>query len=141
MTDMFMWRDLAIGAAGTLLVSWLALVAVLVLLRPSGSLLKESLRLLPDLIRLLRNLASDSSQPRGVRIRLALLMAYLAFPLDLIPDFIPVLGYADDAIIVLAVLRNTARHVGIETLRTHWPGTEDGFTALCRAAGLASIEP
>ena len=64
-------------------------------------------------------------------------LAHSAVPLDLIPDFILVLGYADDAIIVLAVLRSTARHVGIEPLRAHWPCTEDGFTALCRAAGLA----
>ena len=63
-------------------------------------------------------------------------MAYLAFPLDLIPDFIPVLGYADDAIIALAVLRSTARRIGIEPFRAHWPGTEDGFSALCHAAGL-----
>jgi uncharacterized membrane protein YkvA (DUF1232 family) len=131
------WHDLAIGVLGALLVSWLALVALLLVVRPSGSVLKESLRLLPDLILLLKNVATDSSQPRSVRVRLALLMAYLAFPLDLIPDFIPVLGYADDAIIVLAVLRSTARRVGIEPLRAHWPGTEDGFTALCRAAGLA----
>jgi len=131
------WHDLAIGFLGALLVGWLALVASLLLVRPSGSALKESLRLLPDLILLLKNVATDSSQPRSVRVRLALLMAYLAFPLDLVPDFIPVLGYADDAIIVLAVLRSTARDVGIEPLRAHWPGTEAGFTALCRAAGLA----
>jgi hypothetical protein len=55
------------------------------------------MRLLPDLLRLLRRLATDRALPRGVRIRLALLMAYLAIPIDVIPDFIPVLGYADDA--------------------------------------------
>src|SRR6478609_5582222 len=126
------------GVLGALLVSWLALVAVLLVVRPRGSVLKESLRLLPDLILLLKNVATDSSQPRGVRVRLALLMAYLAFPLDLIPDFIPVLGYADDAIIVLLVLRHTARHIGIAALRAHWPGTQDGFTALCRAVGLTT---
>lgn len=136
-----MWRDVAIGVAGALLLSWLTLVVVLLLARPRGSILKESLRLLPDLIRLLKNLATDSSQPRGVRIRLALLMAYLAFPIDLISDFIPVLGYADDAIIVLAVLRSTAQHIGNDELRTHWPGTEDGFTTLCRAVGLATTPP
>jgi uncharacterized membrane protein YkvA (DUF1232 family) len=50
-------------------------------------------------------LAADQSLPRRVRAGLALLLAYLAFPFDLVPDFIPVLGYADDAIIVAAVLR------------------------------------
>ena len=93
---------------------------------------QTSLRLLPDLILLLNSLATDSSQPRGVRVQLALLMAYLAFPLDLIPDFIPVLGYADDAIIALAVLRSTARRIGIEPFRAHWPGTEDLQRALPR---------
>jgi uncharacterized membrane protein YkvA (DUF1232 family) len=133
-----MWPDLVMVALGTLVLSWLALVAVLLRMRPSGSLLRESLRLLPDLIRLLKSLATDRGQPRGVRIRLALLLAYLACPLDLIPDFIPVLGYADDAIVVLAVLRSTVRRVGIQSLRAHWPGTEDGFTAVCRVAGLAT---
>jgi uncharacterized membrane protein YkvA (DUF1232 family) len=135
------WRELALGAAGALLISWLALVVMLVVVRPSGSLLKESLRLLPDLIRLLKNLTTDGSQPRGVRIRVALLLAYLASPIDLIPDFIPVLGYADDAILALAVLRSTARQVGTAGLRAHWPGTEDGFNTLCRAAGLPRDDP
>jgi hypothetical protein len=65
--------------------------------RPRGGLLREALRLLPDLLRLL---AADRSLPRSVRIRLALLLAYLAVPIDIVPDFIPILGYADDAIIV-----------------------------------------
>ncbi|SDZ17479.1 Protein of unknown function [Micromonospora pattaloongensis] len=51
---------------------------------------------------------------------------------DLIPDFIPGLGYADDAVIVTAVLRSTVRRAGLEAVRRHWPGTDDGFTALSR---------
>jgi uncharacterized membrane protein YkvA (DUF1232 family) len=57
-----------------------------------------------------------------------MLLAYLAIPLDLIPDFVPVLGYADDAIIVTAVLRSVVRRAGLHAVRTHWPGTDDGFT-------------
>jgi uncharacterized membrane protein YkvA (DUF1232 family) len=104
--------------------------------RPKGNLLTESLRLLPDLLRLLARLAKDRALPRGVRIRLGLLMAYLAVPIDLIPDFVPVLGYADDAIIVVAVLRSVVRLAGLGPLRAHWPGTADGFTALCALVGL-----
>ncbi len=129
-----MWRDLIIGLAGALLLAWLALVLALVIMRPKGNVLKESLRLLPDLIRLLTRLAKDPTLPRGVRIRLGLLMAYLALPIDLIPDFIPVLGYADDAIIVVAVLRSVVRLVGIAPLRSHWPGSADGFAALVAVA-------
>jgi uncharacterized membrane protein YkvA (DUF1232 family) len=133
-----MWKDVLISLAGALLVSWLALVVALLLIRPKGNVLRESLRILPDLIRLLKDLATDRTSPKTVRIRLGLLMAYLAFPIDLIPDFIPVLGYADDAIIVVAVLRSVVRRVGIDQVRAQWTGTDDGFNALCRAAGLAS---
>ncbi len=70
----------------------------LVIARPRGGLLREALRLLPDVLRLVRRLATDPTLPRGVRIRLGLLLAYLACPIDLIPDFIPVLGYADDGV-------------------------------------------
>ena len=52
------------------------------------------------------------------------------------PDFIPVLGYAGDAIIVAAVLRWMVRRAGVETVRRQWPGTDDGFAVLCRLAGL-----
>jgi uncharacterized membrane protein YkvA (DUF1232 family) len=131
-----MWRDLLIALAGALILTWLALIAALFIARPKGNLLRESLRILPDLVRLLKNLTTDSTLPRGVRIRLGMLMVYLALPIDLIPDFIPVLGYADDAIVVVAVLRSVVRRVGLEPLRGHWPGTPDGFTALCRLAGL-----
>lgn len=125
---------IAIGAA--VLAAWLALVIALVLTRPKGALLTEAIRLLPDLLRLLRRLATDTALPRGVRVRLALLMAYLALPIDLIPDFLPVVGYADDAIIVAFVLRSVVRRAGIEAVRAHWPGTESGFAALARLTGL-----
>jgi len=133
-----MWRDVLISLGGALVVSWLALIVALMVLRPKGNLLRESLRILPDLVRLLKNLTTDSTLPRGVRVRLGLLMAYLALPIDLIPDFIPVLGYADDAIVVVAVLRSVVRKVGLEPLRGQWTGTPDGFTALCRLAGLTT---
>ena len=135
MTGSFWW-DLLIGVAAALLLAWLALVAALVLIRPRGGLLREALRLLPDVLRLVRRLAADKTLPRGVRIRLGLLLAYLALPIDLIPDFIPVLGYADDAIIVTAVLRGVVRHAGLDAVRAHWPGTDDGFDALARLTGL-----
>ena len=130
------WWDLLISIAAALLLAWLALVIALALVRPRGSTLAEALRLLPDVLRLVRRLAADKAIPRGVRIRLALLLAYLAFPIDLIPDFIPVLGYADDAIIVTAVLRSVVRRAGIDAVRAHWPGTDDGFAAVARLTGL-----
>ncbi|GLW11217.1 hypothetical protein Misp01_63450 [Microtetraspora sp. NBRC 13810] len=130
------WWDLLIGLAVAVLLAWAALVAALALARPRGGLLREALRLLPDVLRLVRRLAADPELPRGVRVRLGLLLAYLALPIDLVPDFIPVLGYADDAIIVTAVLRGVVRRAGLGAVRRHWPGTDDGFAALCRLTGL-----
>jgi uncharacterized membrane protein YkvA (DUF1232 family) len=69
-------------------------------------------------------------------VRLWLLFAYLAMPFDLILDFIPVIGYADDAIIVAAVRRSVVRRAGADAVRRYWPGTPDGLAALWRAAGL-----
>src|SRR5215216_5698162 len=122
-----------LGLGGALLLAWLALIATLLVARPSGDLLQQALRLLPDLLRLLRRLAGDRSLPRGVRVRLWLLLAYLAIPIDVIP----VLGYADDAIIVTAVLRSVVRRAGLEALHRHWPGTDDGLAAVIRLCGLA----
>ncbi|MGW5361907.1 YkvA family protein [Actinopolymorpha pittospori] len=130
------WLEIVIGIVVAMLVCWLLLVTVLWTVKPSGHLLKEALRLLPDLVRLLRRLAADNTLPRGVRIRLGLLMVYLAIPIDLIPDFIPVLGYADDAIILTLVLRSVVRRAGLDAVHRHWPGTPDGFTALTRLTGL-----
>jgi uncharacterized membrane protein YkvA (DUF1232 family) len=130
------WWDLLIGIAAALLLTWLALVIALVVARPRGGLLREALRVLPDVLRLVRRLAADRSLPRGVRVRLWLLLLYLAMPIDLVPDFIPVLGYADDAIIVTAVLRGVVRRAGLDAVRAHWPGTENGFAVVVKLAGL-----
>jgi len=97
---------------------------------------RSALRLLPDIVRLVRRLAADPQLGTSVRIRLILLLAYLASPIDLVPDFIPVLGYADDALAVALVLRSVARRAGPEALRRHWPGTLDGLAVLERFSGI-----
>jgi uncharacterized membrane protein YkvA (DUF1232 family) len=123
---------IAIGIALALILAWMALFVTLLVARPSQNLLPESLRLLPDLVRLVTRLAKDDSLPRGVRIRLALLLTYLACPIDLVPDFVPVLGYADDIIIVLWTLRSVIRNVGEGPLRKHWPGAAAGLDAIVK---------
>ncbi|QGK68957.1 DUF1232 domain-containing protein [Allosaccharopolyspora coralli] len=130
------WVDAVIGVVGGIVLMWFVLVVALLMLRPQRESVQEALRLLPDLVRLLRRLAADSALPRGVRVRLALLLGYLALPVDLIPDFVPVLGCADDAIVVAVVLRSVVRRAGLDAVRAHWPGTEDGFAAVCRITGL-----
>jgi uncharacterized membrane protein YkvA (DUF1232 family) len=129
----------AAGLLGGLLLLWLVLVAVLwraARANPDQASVREALRLLPDLVRLLRRLAADPTLPRGVRVRLGLLLAYLLMPFDLIPDFIPVIGYADDAVIVALALRSVTRHAGPAALDRHWTGTPAGLAVLRRLAGL-----
>ena len=131
------WGDALLSLGIALLAAWAVLLVVLAVARPRGGLMQEALRILPDVLRLIHRLAGDRSLPHGVRVRLALLLAYLALPIDLVPDFIPVLGYADDAIIVTLVLRSVVRRAGLEGVRAQWPGTEDGLAALVRVTGLA----
>jgi uncharacterized membrane protein YkvA (DUF1232 family) len=124
-----------------LALAYLALLAALLVSRPKGNRLSEAMRLLPDVLRLLRRLAADSDVPRTARVRLALLLGYLALPFDLVPDFVPVLGYADDAIIASLVLRSVVRRAGSPLIRRHWPGSEDGLAALARLTGLPLTQP
>ena len=124
-----------VGLAGAMLVLWLALLVALWLTKPEEVRLREALRLLPDVVRLVRRLAADRTLPRAVRVQLVLLLVYLASPIDLVPDVIPVLGYADDAVVVALVLRSVARSAGPQALERHWPGNPEGLAAVRRLAG------
>ncbi|MBM7809083.1 uncharacterized membrane protein YkvA (DUF1232 family) [Geodermatophilus bullaregiensis] len=130
------WAWTLAGVLGGLLLCWLVLMAALWWTCPDELRLRELLRLLPDVLRLVRRLAGDGTLPRGVRVRLWLLLAYLASPIDLVPDFVPVLGHADDAIVVALVLRSVVRRAGADAIDRHWPGTPDGLAALRRASRL-----
>ena len=130
------WWQVVAAALGGLALLWVALVAALWAARPDDLRLRDAVRLLPDLLTLLRRLARDATLPRGVRTRLWLLLAYLALPLDLVPDIIPVIGYADDAVVVALALRSVTRRAGPDALDRHWPGTPDGLRAVRRLAGL-----
>lgn len=105
---------------------------------PEAVTMREALRLLPDVLRLVKRLAADQTLPRGVRLRLLALAAYLAVPFDLVPDFVPVVGYADDALAVALVLRSVARSAGPDALDLHWPGTAQGLGLVKRMVGIAA---
>jgi uncharacterized membrane protein YkvA (DUF1232 family) len=137
MDDMFgEWWLIPVSIAAALIVVWLALAVALWLLKPDEVGIADMLRLLPDVLRLLKRLASDPTLPRRIRVVLAGLLIFLASPIDLIPDFIPVLGYADDVIITALVLRWVTRTAGPQALAAHWPGTPAGLAALRRLCGL-----
>ena len=134
--------DIVIAIAAGLVLIWVALVAALWSVKGRFDLasLRGLLRMLPDLLRLLKRLAADPTLPRGVRVRLWLLLAYLISPVDLIPDFIPIIGYADDAIVVALTLRSVIHHSGTEAIERHWPGTPGGLTAILRLAGVKNVQ-
>jgi uncharacterized membrane protein YkvA (DUF1232 family) len=133
------WWEIAAGVlAGLVAVYAILLLALWAYARrnPETVGMREALRLLPDVLRVLRRLAADKSVARGVRIKLFLLLGYLAFPIDLVPDFLPLIGYADDVIIMALVLRSVIRSAGPDSLRRHWPGTPAGLAVVERLAGL-----
>ena len=136
MTD---WLPTVLGIAGGLVLLWVLLILLLLIEQrrhPDRASLTDLLRLAPDVVRLVKRLALDRTVSVGVRIWLGALLLYLLSPIDLVPDFIPVIGYADDAIIVALALRFATRRAGPEALERHWPGTPQGLAAVLRLAGL-----
>ena len=134
------WQTVAAVAGGLVLV-WVALVAALYVAgrrQEDPASLTDMLRLVPDVLRMCRGLAADPDVPRGVRVRMGLLVGYLLMPIDLVPDFVPVVGYADDAVVVVWALRSVVRAAGPAALDRHWSGTPAGLRAVKRLAGVAS---
>jgi uncharacterized membrane protein YkvA (DUF1232 family) len=128
-----------VGALGLvilgLVVLWLVLILALFLLRPRGVKATDLVRVIPDVIRLARDLVVDRSTPRGVRVALVILFVWLISPIDLVPEFIPVLGPVDDVIVTVLVLRYVWRRLGSDALRARWAGTADGFRVLESVTG------
>lgn len=111
---------------------WLALVAVVWLHRPSRELALPLLRLLPDVVRLVRRLLADSATPTPVRLALGGLLIWIISPIDLIPEFLPGIGPLDDIVVAVLVLRWAGRRLGRDRLRAKWPGTPESFALLER---------
>jgi uncharacterized membrane protein YkvA (DUF1232 family) len=127
------WLWVALGAVAGIALLWGGLVVALWRQqRRSGrdTNWRSIARVAPDVIRLIRRLATDRSVPRATRWWLAALLAYLVFPIDLIPDFLPVIGYADDAIVTAVALRFAIKHAGYDALKRNWPGTPEGLQSL-----------
>jgi uncharacterized membrane protein YkvA (DUF1232 family) len=89
---------------------------------------------LPDCAVLLKRLLGDERVPPRAKWPLLLLVPYLASPIDLIPDFIPVLGQLDDAVLVALVLRRVVRVAGRDVVEELWPGSERGLRAVLSLA-------
>jgi uncharacterized membrane protein YkvA (DUF1232 family) len=90
---------------------------------------------IPDCIVLLSRLLGDPRVPRRHKLLLGALIGYLALPFDLVPDFIPVAGHIDDAVLVALALHVVLRGSGTELLREHWPGPESSLAVVLRLVG------
>jgi uncharacterized membrane protein YkvA (DUF1232 family) len=125
------WRVVG-GIVVGLLVVWGAFVALLWVLKPKDARLAELVRVVPDVLRLVRDLIGDRMAPLGARVAAVGLLAWLLNPVDLIPEFVPVLGPIDDVVVAVLVLRYVRRRLGEDGFRRRWPGTVEGYALLAR---------
>jgi uncharacterized membrane protein YkvA (DUF1232 family) len=130
-----MW-SLLFGVLSGIVLAWLIMVAAIWQAKPDDLGVGDMIRLLPDLLRLLKRVATDRAVPRMVRVELMLVLGYIFSPVQLIPDFIPVIGFLDDAVLVAVMLRIVVRTAGPQMLEKHWPGTPQGLWAVRRVCGL-----
>ena len=125
------WLLVAVGACVAV---WASFVASLVALgRRSDA--RALATFIPDCIVLVSRLARDRRVPRRRKLLLLVLAGYLASPIDLVPDFVPVAGQLDDAIVVALVLRHLVRRGGEALVRELWPGPESSLRLILRLAG------
>ena len=122
------WLLIAVSATATI---YIAFIVWLLLAGRRGDA-RALAGFIPDCLVLFRRLLSDDRVPRRRKLLLAAMVAYLAMPFDLVPDFISVVGQLDDAIIVALVLRTLLRSGGPDLLRDHWPGPAASLNALMR---------
>jgi uncharacterized membrane protein YkvA (DUF1232 family) len=98
------------------------------------SRLRELAAFVPDCAVLFRRLLRDPRVPRRAKVALWLLIPYLLSPIDLIPDFVPVIGHMDDAVLAAAALGYIVRRAGRPVVEEHWPGSERGLRLVLRLA-------
>ena len=128
-----MARTLLIALAIALAV-WLVTILVLVL-AGRRSAARELATLIPNLVVLFKGLLRDPAVPRSSKVLLGLAVLWLLSPIDLVPEFVPVAGPLDDAIVAALVLRHVLRRTDPEVLRRHWRGDQ---VVLDRLAGTRS---
>ena len=128
-----MWKLLGLAFGLTLAMYLVFLFTLLLMGRRTDA--RAWAGFVPDCVILFTRLAHDRRVPRRHKWLLVALVGYLSLPFDLIPDFIPVVGVLDDAILVAIVLRTVLRKAGRELVREHWPGPQRSLDLMLRLAG------
>jgi len=119
------------------LVAIYAMAVLALILAGRGVAARELALLLPNLILLFKDLLKDPRVPRGAKVVLAIGIVWLVSPIDLLPEFLPVLGPLDDAVVAALVLRHLVHRAGADVVREHWRGTPDTLELILRGAGAA----
>jgi uncharacterized membrane protein YkvA (DUF1232 family) len=113
-------------------------VSVLALILAGRTVAARELALLvPNLVLLFKDLLRDPAVPRGPKVALAIGVVWLVSPIDLLPEFLPVLGPLDDAVVAALVLRYLVKHAGVDVVRAHWRGEPATLEVILRAARIA----
>lgn len=128
------WASIVLAALAIGLLLYLGFIVVLYV-RGKKDDARAWAGFIPDCVVLGKRLLGDPTVPRRAKLLVAVLVVYLALPFDLVPDFIPVAGLADDAILAALVLRYVLRCMSIETLAARWPGPEPSLQLLLKLAG------
>jgi uncharacterized membrane protein YkvA (DUF1232 family) len=125
------WSEWLLVSLAALALIWAGVVVALV---PAGrgADARALAGFIPNCLVLMRWLLADQCVPRRRKLLLVGLVAYLALPFDLVPDFIPIAGQLDDVIVVALVLRSFVRADGGALLREHWPGPERSLARASR---------
>jgi len=125
-------RSVLILALGVFLLWALALAALYIAGRRDAA--RTLATFLPDSLVLVKRLLRDPALPRSRKVALWVLLAYLALPIDLVPDFLPGIGLLDDAILVALTIRFVLRGTTTARLAELWPGPPEGLTVISRLA-------
>ena len=133
------WWEWLLISLGVILAVYAAFLAWL-MIRGRHEDARALATFIPDCIVLVTRLARDPRVPRRRKLFLIALVGYLALPFDLVPDFIPVAGQLDDAIIVALVLRDFVKAGGESMIRELWPGPEQSLSLILRLARPGGLQ-
>jgi uncharacterized membrane protein YkvA (DUF1232 family) len=114
-----------------------AVVLLALLISGRGVAARELAVLVPNLLLLFKDLATDERVPRGAKLVLAAGALWIASPIDLLPEFLPVIGPLDDAVVAALVLRHLVARSGVDVVREHWRGDAATLERLLRAARIS----
>ena len=130
------WQWLVVSLLVSIVVY--AVFVITLVIAGRAELARALARLVPDCVVLFRRLLGDPRVPRSKKFLLGAIIPYLLLPIDLVPDFIPVAGYLDDAVIVAFALRHVLRGSDPAIVTEHWPGPPASLALILKLAGHAA---